>query len=69
MIRICPDVVVVGASAGATAIAAPALREPTCVQVRAYIGKHSEAAAVVYARRQGFRLADILRIRKRCLPR
>ena len=44
-------------------------REPSCVEVKAYVAMHGEAAATAQARRQGFTQADIDRIRKRCLPR
>lgn len=52
-----------------TLATAPAPREPSCVEVKAYIEIHGEAAAIAHARRQGFTQADIDRIRKRCLPR
>lgn len=52
-----------------TLASAPAPREPSCVEVKAYVALHGERAATAYARRQGFTQADIDRIRKRCLPR
>lgn len=52
-----------------TLATAPAPRDPSCVQVRAYVEMYGEAAAVSHARRQGFTQADIERIKRRCLPR
>lgn len=42
-------------------------REPSCVEVKAYVWLHGEKAAEAYARRHGATKADVERIRRRCL--